>query len=153
MFITQVYNLEDNWRVQHQDWTSLPGMFLHHSLTLSLSHSLTHPGRHVPHQWLPLPRLWQDIPRHVPGRAARPYLRVRRRALVVRGELTLPQPVSARVALCTVLYCTVLYCTVLYCTVLYCTVLYCTVLYCHEFVNIGNFIHLLVYLSLTLLIH
>jgi hypothetical protein len=61
----------------------------------------------------------------VPGRAARPYLRVRRRALVVRGELTLPQPVSARVALCTVLYC---------------TVLYCTVLYCHEFVNIGNFI-------------
>ena len=41
MFITQVYNLEDNWRVQHQDWTSLPGMFLHHSLTLSLSHSLT----------------------------------------------------------------------------------------------------------------
>lgn len=23
-----MYNLEDNWRVQHQDWTSLPGMFL-----------------------------------------------------------------------------------------------------------------------------
>lgn len=23
---TQVWNLEDNWRVRHQDWTSLPGM-------------------------------------------------------------------------------------------------------------------------------
>jgi len=23
-----VYNLNDNWRVKHQDWTSLPGMFL-----------------------------------------------------------------------------------------------------------------------------
>lgn len=25
---TRVYNLEDNWRVKHQHWTSLPGMFL-----------------------------------------------------------------------------------------------------------------------------
>lgn len=25
---TGVYNLEDNWRVRHQDWTSLPGMFM-----------------------------------------------------------------------------------------------------------------------------
>jgi len=24
---TKVWNLNDNWRVQHQDWTSLPGMF------------------------------------------------------------------------------------------------------------------------------
>lgn len=25
---TQIWNLDENWRVKHQNWTSLPGMFL-----------------------------------------------------------------------------------------------------------------------------